>query len=70
MHFLNYTVILTKGFEGRTPCTKSRSIGLAHSKREIPNLAGMCLTEDLTEGILSGAWKLTGLITLLNYAVT
>ena len=49
--------------------TKSRSIGAAHSKREISNFAGMSLTHGLTKGILRGPLKFIGLIPLVNYAV-
>ena len=50
------------------PLAKPRPIGLARSKREIKNFAGMSLTKELTKGVRRGPLKLFGLIPL-NYTV-
>ena len=54
---------------GVPPLAKPRPIGVAHSKREIPNFAGMSLTYELSKGILRGPVKFLWLISLLNYTV-
>ena len=38
--------------KGGGPLPKPRPIGAAHSKREIPNVAGMSIPKVLTNGIL------------------
>ena len=61
---------LTNGFEGvGAAFTKPRPIGLAHSKREISNFAGMGLAKELIKGILRGPLKFIGLMPLLNHTV-
>ena len=56
--------MVTKG--GPLPSTKPRPIGAAHAKREIPNVAGMSLTNELIKGIIRGPLKFIGLIPLLS----
>ena len=53
--FIKLHCYLTMGLEGGPPNAKPRPSGLARSKREIKNFAGMGLTRELTEGILSGS---------------
>ena len=67
--FIKLRCYLTNGFEWGAPLTKPRPIGKAHPKREIPNFAGMSVTKELAEAILSGPLKLIGLIPLLNYTI-
>ena len=66
---LNYTVIEQRISKAPPPLTKPRPIGVAHSKREIPNFAGMSITKELTKVILRGPLNSIGLIPLLNYTV-
>ena len=71
MHWVNSFIklhcYLTKGFEGGAPVTKPSPIGMARSKSEIRNFAGMRLTKELTKGISRGPVKFFGLTPLLNY---
>ena len=66
--FIKLHCYLTKGFE-RGPLTKPRPIGVDRPKREIPNFAGMSLTEALAGRILRAPLNITGLIHLLNLTV-
>ena len=52
--FIKLHCYLTNGCEWGVPLTKPRPTGEAHAKREIPNFAGMRLTQALTKGILGG----------------
>ena len=66
---LNYTVIQQRVSMGGHPLTKQRPIGVAHSKREISNYAGMSFAKDLIDRILRDPLKVLGLIPFLNYTV-